>query len=43
MAGQFVKHFDNFLGISPDVICLTEEDSIMFENKVIEDEATTMV
>ncbi|GJY52143.1 hypothetical protein Tco_0442990 [Tanacetum coccineum] len=42
VAGQFVKHFEGFLGINPPVTKLTIEDAYLFDKKIYETEATIM-
>lgn len=43
VADQFVKHFEGFLGINPDVGKLNEDDYRIFVNKVSADEAEHMI
>ncbi|GJY31531.1 RNA-directed DNA polymerase, eukaryota, reverse transcriptase zinc-binding domain protein [Tanacetum coccineum] len=41
--GQFVKHFEGFLGIIPDVTKLNEEDNVLFEKTISLNEANLMI
>ena len=43
VAHQFVKHFEGFLGISPVVSSLNDEDDRIFGKKVPSHEAATMI
>ncbi|GJS87046.1 RNA-directed DNA polymerase, eukaryota, reverse transcriptase zinc-binding domain protein [Tanacetum coccineum] len=43
VAEQFVKHFEGFLGTSPPVTKITDDDSYLFERKINENEANLMV
>nr|GEX80621.1 RNA-directed DNA polymerase, eukaryota, reverse transcriptase zinc-binding domain protein [Tanacetum cinerariifolium] len=43
MEVQFVKHFEGFLGISPEVAKFSREDSLLFEKKVSSEDAEIMI
>ncbi|GKB71151.1 RNA-directed DNA polymerase, eukaryota, reverse transcriptase zinc-binding domain protein [Tanacetum coccineum] len=43
VANQFVKHFKGFLGISPAVTRLNEDDDHLFVSKISEEEAKNMI
>nr|GEW60201.1 RNA-directed DNA polymerase, eukaryota, reverse transcriptase zinc-binding domain protein [Tanacetum cinerariifolium] len=40
---QFVKHFEGFLGISPEVAKFSEEDCLLFEKKASSEDAEIMI
>ncbi|GJX09286.1 RNA-directed DNA polymerase, eukaryota, reverse transcriptase zinc-binding domain protein [Tanacetum coccineum] len=41
--GQFVKHFEGFLGIIPDVTKLNKEDNVLFKKTISLNEANLMI
>nr|GEX80622.1 hypothetical protein [Tanacetum cinerariifolium] len=43
MKDQFVKHFEGFLGISPEVAKFSEEESLLFEKKVSSEDVEIMI
>ncbi|GKA35160.1 RNA-directed DNA polymerase, eukaryota, reverse transcriptase zinc-binding domain protein [Tanacetum coccineum] len=43
VADQFVKHFEGFLGISPEVTKLIEDDNVLFEKRISINEANLMI
>ncbi|GKE15633.1 RNA-directed DNA polymerase, eukaryota, reverse transcriptase zinc-binding domain protein, partial [Tanacetum coccineum] len=43
VADQFVKHFEGFLGISPEVTKLIEDDNVLFKKRISINEANLMI